>query len=190
MWADAALPGPGSPGARGTPAWSSDGPLPLIADADPRVGAGAQAGAQAEAGAEAEAHVEAGGDGASRSAGRQCLIIDDDPLVRLLLVLYLTSAGFEVVGEATSAADALTAAASLRPDIVLVDLKLPDSDGLVTVAALRSVLPGAWIVVLSGLAAGENETNCLRAGADHYLDKSNLLDVPATLERLTYWPRQ
>jgi len=114
----------------------------------------------------------------------RCLVVDDDDLVRRLIGFSLPRAGFEVVAEATNASDALDAAASAQPDIVLVDLSMPGDDGLATVAGLRLVLPDALIVVLSGMPVEEMEAACLEAGADHYLEKSALPHIGTVLTGL------
>jgi len=114
----------------------------------------------------------------------RCLLVDDDDLVRLLIGFSLPQAGFDVVAEATNAAEALAAAESVRPDIVLVDLMLSGDSGLDTIAHLRAVLPDGLIVVLSGMPVDQMEPACLRAGADHYLGKSGLADIGSALAGL------
>lgn len=108
---------------------------------------------------------------------RRCLVVDDAEDVRLLIGLSLGRAGLEVVAEAENAARALAVAVATKPDIVLVDLTLPDADGLETIADLRGLLPGAMILVCSGLPAPSMAAACRDAGADHYLEKAHLLDI-------------
>jgi DNA-binding NarL/FixJ family response regulator len=75
------------------------------------------------------------------------LIVDDHAPFRSLARRLLVAGGFQVVGEAADGADALDAARDLAPDVVLLDVQLPDIDGF-TVAARLAARPGAPVVVL------------------------------------------
>jgi DNA-binding NarL/FixJ family response regulator len=100
------------------------------------------------------------------------LIVDDHPLTRDALAGLLTHNGFDVVGQAGSGAEALEGVAELKPDLVLLDLSMPDMDGLTALPALRERSPDTEVVVLT---ASEDESNLLgaiRAGAAGYLLKS------------------
>ena len=100
------------------------------------------------------------------------LIVDDHPLTRDALAGLLTHNGFDVVGQAGSGAEAIVQAGELHPDLVLLDLSMPDMDGLTALPKLREAAPAAEIVVLT---ASEEESNLLaaiRAGAAGYLLKS------------------
>src|SRR4029453_18774028 len=66
------------------------------------------------------------------------LVVDDHPSFRKTARMLLESEGFEVVGEAADGASALEAASSLRPDVVLLDIKLPDIDGFEAAGALAT----------------------------------------------------
>lgn len=105
------------------------------------------------------------------------LVVDDAEDVRLLMGLGLARAGFESVAEAGTAADALDAARATHPDVVLLDLVLPDGGGRAAIVDLRAVLPDALIVVCSGLQARLMASDCLAAGADAYLEKTDLLGI-------------
>jgi len=100
------------------------------------------------------------------------LIVDDHPLTRDALAGLLAQNGFEVVGQAASGAEAIASAAGLAPDLVLLDLSMPEMDGLTALPQIRAAAPNAEVVVLT---AAEDETNLLgaiRAGAAGYLLKS------------------
>jgi DNA-binding NarL/FixJ family response regulator len=75
------------------------------------------------------------------------LIVDDHAPFRTLARLLLVADGFDVVGEVGDGAGALVAARALRPDVVLLDVQLPDADGFAVAAALSGG-PGAPAVVL------------------------------------------
>ncbi|NUQ36633.1 MAG: response regulator transcription factor [Caldilineales bacterium] len=100
------------------------------------------------------------------------LIVDDHAVVRkgLAMVLRLES-DFEVVGEAGNGRQALELARTQRPDLVLLDLILPEMDGTMIAQALRQALPGVRILVLSGAELDERLTEMLAAGVDGYVLK-------------------
>lgn len=100
------------------------------------------------------------------------LIVDDHPLTREALAGLLAQNGFEVVGQAGSGEQAIAVIGELAPDLVLLDLSMPDMDGLTALPKLRAAAPSAEVVVLT---ASEDESNLLgaiRAGAAGYLLKS------------------
>ncbi|ADP84672.1 response regulator [Pseudofrankia inefficax] len=97
------------------------------------------------------------------------LIVDDEPQILRAMRINLRARGYEVV-VADTGATALTAAAETRPDIVILDLGLPDLDGVEVIHGLRG-----WtrvpIVVLSGRADSRDKVGALDAGADDYITK-------------------
>jgi two-component system KDP operon response regulator KdpE len=97
------------------------------------------------------------------------LIVDDDPHVRRFLRTALAGHGY-LVTEAATVAEALAAVAHKKPTIVLLDLGLPDGDGLAVVRALRpdSQIP---VIVLSARGQEGDKVAALDAGADDYLTK-------------------
>ena len=110
------------------------------------------------------------------------LLIDDDAEFRRLARWMLTDAGLAVVGEAESVAAGSAAAAKLKPDAALVDVMLPDGNG-VTLARELAALPGGPRVVLTSSSAdvaGREEIGC--SGAVAFVPKHELPDTP--LDRL------
>ena len=97
------------------------------------------------------------------------LVCDDEPQILRALKVVLREAGFEAIG-AETAREALDAAAVRRPDAAIVDLVLPDGDGVEVCAQLRS-----WsempILVLSAVGEEEQKVRALEAGADDYVTK-------------------
>ena len=100
------------------------------------------------------------------------LVVDDHPLTRDALASLLTQGGFDVVGEAADGREALELARDLQPDLVLLDLSMPDLDGLAALPRLRAVAPGCEVVVLTASGTEENLLAAIRAGAAGYLLKS------------------
>jgi two-component system KDP operon response regulator KdpE len=97
------------------------------------------------------------------------LIVDDEPQIRLLLRATLTRAGYRVV-EAGTAREALSAKAIDKPDLILLDLGLPDRDGLELAGMLRSD-KGARVIVVSAREETEQKVAALDLGADDYVTK-------------------
>ncbi len=100
------------------------------------------------------------------------LLVDDHPLTRSALAGLLRQNGFEVVGEASDGEEAIACAASLHPDLILLDLSMPGVDGLTALPRLREAAPGCEVVVLTASGTEENLLGAIRGGAAGYLLKS------------------
>jgi DNA-binding NarL/FixJ family response regulator len=100
------------------------------------------------------------------------LIVDDHPLTREALSSLLTQHGFEVVGEAPDGHSAILEAERLQPDIILLDLSMPDLDGLKALPMLRGAAPNCEVVVLTASGTEENLLAAIQGGAAGYLLKS------------------
>lgn len=102
------------------------------------------------------------------------LLVDDHPLVRAGIRRVLeTRAGLSVVGEASSGGEALRLIEDLKPDIVVLDLAMPDLDGLDVLDRLRRRSGALHILVLTMHAQGEYVRRAIEAGADGYLLKES-----------------
>jgi CheY-like chemotaxis protein len=108
---------------------------------------------------------------------RSVLVVDDDPELRELAGRLLAGSGLTVVGEADSVAAALAAAARFEPAAVLVDVELPDGDG-VTLARELAALPWHPRVVLTSIDPDITTTNGRNAGATAFVSKADLPDAP------------
>ena len=97
------------------------------------------------------------------------LVVDDEPPIRRALAINLRARGYEV-GTAGDGAEALAAAAEQPPDVLVLDLGLPDMDGVAVIESLRrwSAMP---ILVLSGRSDSVDKVDALDAGADDYVTK-------------------
>lgn len=97
------------------------------------------------------------------------LVVEDEPQMRKFVMLALSSRGHRVV-EATSANEAIQQATAYTPDVILLDLGLPDKDGIEVVKLLRewSTVP---IIVISARGQEESKVKALDAGADDYVTK-------------------
>jgi DNA-binding NarL/FixJ family response regulator len=101
------------------------------------------------------------------------LLADDHALIRRLLRRAISAhPALEFVGEAADGAQALELARSLAPDVVVLDLAMPELDGLQVAGALRTDLPDCAILVFSAFDAARVAAAALAAGADRYLEKA------------------
>jgi DNA-binding NarL/FixJ family response regulator len=115
------------------------------------------------------------------------LVVDDHPLWRDGAARSLAEAGFVISGTAGNAAQALRVALATRPDVVLLDLNLPDSSGAEVTRQLLAALPTVRVLMLSASGERQDVLDAVTAGASGYLLKSaelrELIDgVSATAE--------
>ncbi len=102
----------------------------------------------------------------------QVLLVDDDDLMRAGLRAVLSSdAGVEVVGEASTGREAVNAARSTRPDVVLMDVRMPDLDGISATRELALAAPDAKVVILTTFEQDDYIFGALQAGASGFLLK-------------------
>lgn len=111
---------------------------------------------------------------------KRVLIVDDHARFRAAACRWLASGGFEVVGEAANGAEALGAAAQLRPDVVLLDVQLPDIDGFEIAAKLRSNGRGPTVVLTSSRDAAEFGGLVARSEARGFIPKAELSSMRLT----------
>ena len=106
-------------------------------------------------------------------------LADDDVAFRDgLRALLATVEGLEVTGEAGSGEEAVTRAAALQPDVVLMDIKMPGLDGIETLREMKKKRPLLEIILLTGHASVESGVQGMQLGAFDYVMK------PASLEEL------
>lgn len=106
------------------------------------------------------------------SAPIRILVADDHLIIRQGLRLILeTQAGFEMVGEAADGAEAVNLCTELKPDVVLMDLRMPGMDGLTAIEHLRAQQPEIAVVILTTFNEDDLMMRGLRLGAKGYLLK-------------------
>ena len=112
------------------------------------------------------------------------VLVDDHEVVRLgLKVLLEQSDHFEVVGEANNAKEAVEIAGQFRPDIVLMDIRLPGASGIEACEEITQLYPEVRVVMLTSYAEDEMLFSAIRAGASGYLLKQiNSDDLIRSLE--------
>ena len=106
------------------------------------------------------------------SAPIRILVADDHLIIRQGLRLILeTEEGFQMVGEAADGAEAVNLCSELKPDVVLMDLRMPGMDGLSAIERLRTEQPGIAVVILTTFNEDDLMMRGLRLGAKGYLLK-------------------
>ena len=105
---------------------------------------------------------------------RSVLVVDDDPAFRGLAVRMLTAAGLEVVGEAGSAAAAMEVARAVKPDAALVDVDLPDRDGIALALELSALRWRPRVLLTSADMDAARPEDVRRSGACAFVHKAEL----------------
>ena len=102
---------------------------------------------------------------------KRILIVDDSFYMRTMLRNILTDAGYEVAGEAATGQQAMQLARDVRPDLVTLDVILPDNTGLDVLKGLRSEQPDLKIIMVSAVGQDVIVNEARAAGAGDYLVK-------------------
>jgi DNA-binding NarL/FixJ family response regulator len=100
------------------------------------------------------------------------MVVDDHPMWRDAVARDLAEAGYDVVATAADGAQALRVAGAARPDVVVLDLQLPDMSGVEVTRGLRAAHPAAHVLVLSASGEQQDVLDAVKAGAVGYLLKS------------------
>jgi DNA-binding NarL/FixJ family response regulator len=104
--------------------------------------------------------------------GVRILVVDDHEVVRLGLVTLLgRQPGYAVVGEAAGAVEAVEKARVYKPDIVVMDVRMPDGSGIEACRQIRAELPGIRVIMLTSYADDEAVITAVMAGASGYVLK-------------------
>jgi DNA-binding NarL/FixJ family response regulator len=121
-------------------------------------------------------------------AKTRILLADDHTMFRQGLRELLERTGeFEIVGEATTGRQALERAAALRPDIVLLDIQMPELDGVAVARQLAQQMPDVKVIMLTMYRQDQHLLEAIKAGARAYLlkdaDAEELIDVLGRVQR-------
>lgn len=102
---------------------------------------------------------------------KRILVVDDAAFMRMLLKDILGNGGFEIAGEATSGAEAVRKYKELQPDLVTMDIMMPDMDGIQAVQEIKALDPNARIIMCSAMGQKEMVVEAIKAGAKDFIIK-------------------
>lgn len=117
---------------------------------------------------------------AKRNAGRsgmKLLLVEPSILLRERLAAMLTSLGCVEIVETTAVEDASRVIRAMQPEIVVMDVQLPDEAGLEALTRARSECPSACLIMVSSYSSEPYRRRWLQAGADHFFDLSAQIDL-------------
>ncbi|HEY6864004.1 MAG TPA: response regulator transcription factor [Burkholderiales bacterium] len=101
------------------------------------------------------------------------LIADDSQIVRERLAYLLGDVeGVEIVGQAEDAVEGSNLAEALKPDVAILDVRMPRGSGLDVLRSIKSHHPSATVIILTNFVDPEARQLCLARGADYFFDKS------------------
>lgn len=103
--------------------------------------------------------------------GRKVLIVDDAAFMRMMLKDILTKNNFEVVGEAENGKVAMVSYQKFKPDIVTMDITMPEMNGIDAVKAIKTIDTGAKIVMVSAMGQQPMVIEAIQAGATDFIVK-------------------
>jgi DNA-binding NarL/FixJ family response regulator len=113
-------------------------------------------------------------------------VTDDSATVRERLVtMVLALPGISVVGQARDGPEAVDAIRRTRPDVVILDIRMPGSNGIDVLRQVREMQPAPKVIMLTNYAYQQYRRACESAGADFFFDKSTEFDqIPQALEQV------
>lgn len=103
--------------------------------------------------------------------GNRILVVDDAAFMRMMIKDILRKGGYEIVGEAEDGAKAIEKYGELRPDLVTMDITMPDMDGIVAVKEIRKIDPEASIIMCSAMGQQAMVIDAIQAGAKDFVVK-------------------
>ncbi|MCL6636883.1 MAG: response regulator [Alicyclobacillus sp.] len=99
------------------------------------------------------------------------LVVDDAAFMRMMIKDILTKNGYEVVGEAADGAQAVEKYQELRPDLVTLDITMPEVDGIEALKRIRAIDPGARVIMCSAMGQQAMVIDAIQAGARDFVVK-------------------
>jgi len=97
--------------------------------------------------------------------------VDDAAFMRMMLKDILLKGGFEIAGEATNGAEAIRLYQELKPDLVTMDITMPEVDGIAAVKEIKKIDPNAKVVMVSAMGQQAMVIEAIQAGASDFIVK-------------------
>jgi len=122
--------------------------------------------------------------------GKKILIVDDAAFMRMMIKNIITKYGYEVAGEAENGKQAVALYSELRPDLVTMDITMPEMDGIESVKAIRALDQSANIIMISAMGQQAMVMDAIQAGARDFIVKPFQQErVMQAIERVLNRPR-
>lgn len=102
---------------------------------------------------------------------KRILIVDDAAFMRMMIKDILSKNGFEVVGEAQDGIQAIEKYKELKPDLVTLDITMPEMDGITALKEIRSMDPNAKVIMCSAMGQQAMVIDAIQAGAKDFIVK-------------------
>lgn len=99
------------------------------------------------------------------------LVVDDAAFMRMMIKDILTKNGYQVVGEAQDGYQAIEKYKELRPDLVTMDITMPEMDGITALREIRKIDPGAKVIMCSAMGQQAMVIDAIQAGAKDFIVK-------------------
>lgn len=103
--------------------------------------------------------------------GKRILLVDDAPIIRLMLKDILEYSGYEIVGEACNGMEGVQKFKELKPDLVTMDIIMPEQDGIAALEEILSIEANAKVVMVTAIDQRESLMKAIRTGATDYIVK-------------------
>lgn len=110
------------------------------------------------------------------------LVVDDAAFMRMLLKRILTQAGHQVIGEAATGKEAIEKYKQLKPDLVTMDIVMPEMDGITAVGEIVKIDPNAKVIMITAVGQEAKVMQALKNGAKGYIVKP--FQAPKVLEEI------
>jgi two-component system chemotaxis response regulator CheY len=99
------------------------------------------------------------------------LIVDDAAFMRMMIKDILSKNGYEVVGEANDGIEAIEKFSELKPDLVTMDITMPEMDGITALREIKKIDPGAKVIMCSAMGQQAMVIDAIQAGAKDFIVK-------------------
>jgi len=122
--------------------------------------------------------------------GKKVLIVDDAAFMRMMIKNIITKYGYEVAGEAENGKQAVVLYSEMKPDLVTMDITMPEMDGIESVKAIRTLDHNANIIMISAMGQQAMVMDAIQAGASDFIVKPFQQErVMQAIERVLNRPR-